>query len=40
LRALQDAIFARPRVKRYVASGRRLAFNNDDIFRRYAELDG
>jgi glutathione S-transferase len=40
LRALQDAVFARPHIKRYVASGRRLAFNNDDIFRRYAELDG
>jgi glutathione S-transferase len=40
LRALQNEVFARPRVKRYVASGRRLAFNNDDIFRRYAELDG
>jgi glutathione S-transferase len=40
LRALQDEVFARPRVKRYVASGRRLVFNNDDIFRRYAELDG
>lgn len=39
LRALHDAVFARPRIKRYVASGRRLAFNNDDIFRRYPELD-
>jgi glutathione S-transferase len=40
LRALHDEVFARPRIKRYVASGRRLAFNNDDIFRRYPELDG
>jgi len=40
LRALHDAVFSRPRIKRYVASGRRLAFNNDDIFRRYPELDG
>jgi glutathione S-transferase len=40
LRALHDEVLARPRIKRYVASGRRLAFNNDDIFRRYRELDG
>lgn len=39
LRALHDAVFARPRIKRYLASGRRLAFNNDGIFRRYPELD-
>ncbi len=39
LRALHDAVFARPRIKRYVASGRRLDFNNDGIFRRYPELD-
>lgn len=39
LRALQDEVFARPRIKRYVASGRRLDFNNDDLFRRYPELD-
>lgn len=39
LRALHDAVFARPRIRRYVASGRRLAFNNDGIFRRYPELD-
>jgi glutathione S-transferase len=39
LRALHDGVFARPRIKRYVASGRRLAFNNDDLFRRYPELD-
>ncbi len=39
LRALHDAVFARPRIRRYVASGRRLAFNNDGIFRHYPELD-
>jgi len=39
LRALHDAVFARPRLKIYVASGRRIAFNNDDLFRRYPELD-
>ena len=35
---LHDRVFARPRIKRYVKSGRRLAFNNDDLFRRYPEL--
>jgi glutathione S-transferase len=40
LRALHDDVFSRPRIERYAASGRRLAFNNDDIFRRYPELDG
>lgn len=40
LRALHDEAFARPNIKRYLASGRRIAFNNDDIFRRYPELDG
>jgi glutathione S-transferase len=40
LRALHDAVFSRPRIERYVASGRRLDFNNDGIFRRYPELDG
>ncbi|HET9762068.1 MAG TPA: glutathione S-transferase [Casimicrobiaceae bacterium] len=40
LRALHEAVFARPRIRRYVASERRLAFNNDDVFRRYPELDG
>jgi glutathione S-transferase len=39
LQALHEYVFSRPRIKRYVASGRRIAFNNDDIFRRYAELD-
>jgi glutathione S-transferase len=39
LRALHDAVFARPRIKRYVASERRLAFNDDDLYRRYSELD-
>ena len=36
---LHDRVFARPRIARYVASGRRLAFNNDDVFRRYPELE-
>lgn len=37
---LHDAVFARPRIRAYVESGRRLAFNNDDLFRRYPELGG
>lgn len=37
--ALHDAVFARRRIARYVASGRRVAFNNDDVFRHYPELD-
>jgi glutathione S-transferase len=40
LRALHDVVFARPGIARYVASGRRLAFNDDDLFRRYPALDG
>jgi glutathione S-transferase len=39
LRALHDAVFERPRIARYATSGRRLAFNNEDLFRRYPELD-
>jgi glutathione S-transferase len=37
--AVHDAVFARPRIARYAASKRRLAFNNDGIFRHYPELD-
>ncbi|HEX4647851.1 MAG TPA: glutathione S-transferase family protein [Steroidobacteraceae bacterium] len=39
LRSLHDAVFDRPRIARYVASGRRVAFNNEDLFRHYPELD-
>ena len=39
LRDLHDRVFARPRIARYVASGRRVPFNNDDVFRRYPALD-
>ena len=39
LRALHDRVFALARIKRYVASARRLDFNNDDLFRHYRELD-
>jgi glutathione S-transferase len=36
--AAHDAAFARPRIRAYVDSGRRLPFNNDDLFRRYGDL--
>jgi glutathione S-transferase len=39
LRALHEAVFARSNIQRYVNSGRRLAFNEDGIFRHYPELD-
>ena len=39
LRTLHAAVFARPRIARYVNSGRRLAFNEEGIFRHYPELD-
>ena len=37
--ALHDAVFSRPRIARYVASGRRVPFNNEDLFRHYPSLD-
>ncbi len=37
---LHDAVAARPRLKAYLASERRIAFNEMGIFRHYAELDG
>lgn len=37
--ALRDRVAARPRLAAYLASPRRLAFNEHGIFRRYAELD-
>jgi glutathione S-transferase len=39
LRALQTAVFERPRIARYLASGRRVPLNNEDLFRHYPELD-
>jgi glutathione S-transferase len=39
LRALHDAVHARPGIARYLASDRRQAFNNEDLFRHYPELD-
>jgi glutathione S-transferase len=38
LARLHDSVFERPRIKRYLASDRRLEFNNDDLFRRYRDL--
>ncbi len=37
--ALHGAVASLPRVAAYLASPRRIAFNTDGIFRRYAELD-
>ncbi len=39
LRALHDAVAERPRIAAYLASPRRLPFNEHGIFRRYPELD-
>lgn len=39
LRALHDAVFSLPRISRYVTSGRRQPFNNEDLFRHYPQLD-
>lgn len=38
--ALHGRIADRPRLRAYRASGRRIAFNEDGIFRHYPELDG
>jgi glutathione S-transferase len=37
--ALHDRVAGRPRISAYLASDRRIAFNEDGIFRRYPELD-
>ena len=37
--AVRDRVAARPGIKAYLASERRIAFNEDGIFRRYPELD-
>ncbi len=37
--ALHDRVAERPRLKAYLASERRLAFNEQGIFRHYPELD-
>ncbi|HYL32495.1 MAG TPA: glutathione S-transferase [Stellaceae bacterium] len=40
LHALHDRIAARPRIKAYLSSPRRIRFNEQGIFRHYPELDG
>ncbi len=39
LLALRDRVAARPRIKTYLASPRRIPWNENGIFRRYPELD-
>ncbi len=39
LRALQQRVAQRPRIASYLASPRRVPFNQDGIFRHYPELD-
>src|SRR5258705_145420 len=36
---LHDRVAARPNIKAYLASDRRIPFNEEGIFRRYKELD-
>lgn len=38
--ALADSVAERPNIAAYLASGRRLPFNDSGIFRHYPELDG
>ncbi|QFU17918.1 glutathione S-transferase [Microvirga thermotolerans] len=38
--SLHAAVAARPRIAAYLASERRVPFNEEGIFRRYPELDG
>ena len=37
--SLHDRVAARPNIKAYLASPRRIPFNEQGIFRRYRELD-
>ena len=39
LLALRERVRARPRIAAYLASGRRIPFNEDGLFRHYPELD-
>jgi glutathione S-transferase len=39
LLAISEAVAKRPRIAAYLASDRRIPFNEDGIFRRYPELD-
>jgi glutathione S-transferase len=38
--ALRQRVARQPRIAAYLASKRRLPFSEDDVFRRYPELDG
>jgi glutathione S-transferase len=38
--AVRDRVAARPNIKAYLGSNRRIAFNESGIFRHYPELDG
>ena len=38
--ALHEGVQGRPKIAAYLASPRRIPFNNEGIFRHYAELDG
>jgi glutathione S-transferase len=40
LSELHDTVAARPNIARYLRSKRRIAFNQEGIFRHYPELDG
>ena len=37
--ALRERVWGRPRIAAYLASERRMPFNQEGIFRRYPELD-
>jgi glutathione S-transferase len=39
LRRLQETVAKRPRIAAYLASERRIPFNEHGIFRHYPELD-
>jgi glutathione S-transferase len=39
LARLHDSVESRPKIARYLASERRIPFNETGIFRRYPELD-
>ena len=40
VRELHDRVAARPNIKAYLESDRRIPFNESGIFRHYKELDG
>lgn len=39
IESIHDRVFARRRIKAYLASGRRISFNEYGLFRHYGELD-